>query len=91
MKEENSIRMERVVRTLVHSTSIIHVFPLNIIKVWSVQIGTKKEPIINFYFATVNHNQTWLISDKIIDELECLDNADKKRESYASKRQLSIA
>ena len=48
MKEENSIRIERVVRTLVHSTSIIHVFPVNIMKVWSVQIGTKKEPIIYF-------------------------------------------
>ena len=60
LKEENNIRIERVVQTSVHSSSIIHVFPINIMKVWSVQIGTKKEPIINFYIATVNHNQTWL-------------------------------
>ena len=44
-------------------------------KVWSVQIGTKKKPMIIFYFATVNHKQSSLLSDKIIDELESLDNA----------------
>ena len=75
LKEESNILLECVVRTLVHSSSIIHFFPINIMKVWSVEKGTKKEPIINFYFATVNHNQTSLISDKITDELECLDNA----------------
>ena len=75
LKEEKNIHLERVVRTLVRSFSIIHFFPITIMKVSTVQVGTKKEPIINFDFATVNDNQTSLISDKITDELECLDNA----------------